>query len=140
MRLLSTAWFKTDGNVITPNESANRLLPLALWLALICVASVAVTALIFRRIPAERATALNTAAAALALLTVAATVLANRWPGWSVPIGAGIAAVVALLLIDPSKPLSLTVAQRWSLALAAAGVCVVLSPVLLNPLADPTRA
>ena len=130
IRVLSTAWFKTGGNVITPNESANRLLPLALWLALICAASVAITALIFRRVPAERAAALNTTAIGLVLLTVAATVLANRWPGWSVPIGAGIAAVVALLLIDPPKPLSLTVAQRWALALAAAGVCVVLSPLV----------
>ena len=130
MRLLSTAWFKTDGSVITPNESANRLLPLALWLALICALSVAVNALIFRRVPAQRAAALNATAIALALLTVAATVLANRWPGWSVPIGAGIAAVIALLLIDPPKPLPLTVSQRWSLALAAAGVCVVLSPLV----------
>ena len=130
MRVLSTAWFKTDGTVITPNESANRLLPLALWLALICAASVAITALIFRRIPAERAAALNATAIALTLLTLAATVLANRWPGWSVPIGGGIAAVLALLLIDAPKPLSLSVAQRWALALVAAGVCVVLSPLV----------
>ena len=130
MRLLSMAWFKADGSVITPNESANRLLPLALWLAIICAVSVVVTVLIFRRVPADRAVALNTTAVALAVLTVAATVLANRWPGWSVPIGAGIAAVIALLLIDPPQPLSLTSTQRWALAVAAGGVCVVLSSLV----------
>ena len=130
MRVLSHAWFMADGIVVTPNESANRLLPLALWVALICAVSMAGTALIFRRSPAERAAALNTAAVALALLAAAATVLANRWPGWSVPIGAGIAAVIALLLIDPPRPVSLTNAQRCSLALAAAGVCGVLSPLI----------
>ncbi len=130
MRLLSMAWFGADGNILTPNESANRLLPLALWLALICAASVAITALIFRRVPAERAAALKTVAIALTLVTVAATVLANRWPGWSVPIGAGIAAVIALLLMAPPRPLSLTRTQQWSLALVAAGVCVVLAPLV----------
>ena len=133
LRVVSAAWFNADGKVITPNESATRLLPLALWLALICTASVAVIALIFRRVPAERAAALRATAIALAVLTVAATVLANRWPGWSVPIGAGIAAVIALLLIDPPMSLtSLTItdAQRWAIALAAAGVCVVLSPLV----------
>lgn len=130
LHLLAVAWFKTDGNVITPNEAANRLLPLALWLALICAASVGLTALIFRRVPADRAAALRTSAIALTLLTVAATVLANRWPGWSVPIGAGIAAVIALLLIDPPRPLTLTSMQRLSLALVAGGICVVLSPLV----------
>ena len=130
LTLLSMAWFGADGNIITPNESANRLLPLALWLALICAASIAITALIFRRVPADRAAALKTCAIALTLLTVAATVLANRWPGWSVPIGAGIAAVIALVLIDPPRTVSLTFAQRVSLALVAAGVCVVLSPLV----------
>ena len=130
MRLLWMAWFGADGNILTPNESANRLLPLALWLALICAASVAITALIFRRVPADRAAALKTAAIALTLLTVAATVLANRWPGWSVPIGAGIAAVIALLLMAPPRPLSLTRTQQRSLALVAAGVCVVLAPLV----------
>lgn len=130
MRLLWMAWFGADGNILAPNESANRLLPLALWLALICAASVAITALIFRHVPADRAAALKTVAIALTLVTVAATVLANRWPGWSVPIGAGIAAVIALLLISPPRPLTLTRTQQWSLALVAAGVCVVLSPLV----------
>ena len=130
LSLLSMAWFGADSNIITPNESANRLLPLALWLALICAASVVITALIFRRVPAERAAALKSSAIALTLLTVVATVLANRWPGWSAPIGAGIAAVVALLLIDPPRTMSLTFTQRMSLALAAAGVCMVLSPLV----------
>ena len=132
MRLLSMAWFSVDGNILTPNESANRLLPLALWLALICAASVAITALIFRSDPADRAAAMKAVAIALTLLALAATVLANRWPGWSVPIGAGIAAVIALLLIAAPRALaltrSLTLMQQGSLALVALGVCVVLSP------------
>ena len=130
LTLLSMAWFGTGSNIIMPDESANRLLPLALWLALICTASVAVTALIFRRVPADRAAALKTSAIALTLLAVAATVFANRWPGWSVSIGAGIAGVIALLLIDPARTVSLTFAQRMALALVAAGVCVVLSPLV----------
>ncbi len=130
LSLLSMAWFGTDSNIITPDESAHRLLPLALWLALICMASVAITALIFRRVPLDRAAALKSSAVALTLLTVAATVLANRWPGWSAPIGAGIAAVLGLLLIDPPRTVALTFFQRMLLALVAAGVCVVLSPLV----------
>ncbi len=130
LSLLATAWFATDSNIITPNESASRLLPLALWLALICAVSVAITAIIFRRVPADRAAALKSSAIALTLLTIVATVLANRWPGWSVPIGSGIAAVLALVLIDPPRTLGLTLAQRLSLALVCAGVCVVLSPLV----------
>ena len=93
-------------------------------------ASVAITALIFRRVPAHRAAALKTSVIALTLLAVAATVLASRWPGWSVPIAAGIAAVIALLLIDTPRAIALTFTQRISLALVAAGVCVVLSPLV----------
>lgn len=130
--LLSMAWFSADSHLITPNESANRLLPLALWLALICAASIAFTALIFRRVPPDRAAALKTCAIALTLLTVTTTLLANSWPGGSLPIAAGIAAVVALLLIDPPRAVSfqLTVARRIALALVAFGICVVLSPLV----------
>ena len=130
LRLLSNAWFKTDGNVITPNEAANRLLPLALWLALISAASVVVMTLIFRRNPPERAAALKATVTALTVLSGAATVLANHWPGWTVPIGAGMAAVIALVLIYPPRPLPLSSIQSLSLALAALGVCVVLSPLV----------
>ena len=69
---------------------------------------------------------------ALALLAVATTVLGNHWPGWSQPIGAGLAAVVALLLIDAPRSASfkLTFAQRIALALVASGVGAVLSPLV----------
>ncbi len=130
LNVLSIAWFGTESNLITLNESAHRVLPLALWLALICVASVAITALIFRRDAANRATALKTSAFALLLVAVVATVLGNRWPGWSMPIGAGVAAVIALLLIDPPRAVPLTFVQRIALALVAAGICVTLSPLV----------
>lgn len=136
--LLSMAWFGSDSNIIVPNESAHRVLPLALWIALICVASVAVIALIFRRIPADRAAALKRSAVALTLLAVAATVLANRWPGWSMPIGAGIAAVVSLLLIDPPRTVALSYVQRMLLAVVALGVCAVLSPLVAAVALVPT--
>lgn len=130
LSLLYMAWFKADGNVVTPKQAANRLLPLALWLALICTASVAVAALIYRRDPAERATALKLTAIALTVLAVSATLLSSRWAGWSVPIGAGVAAVIALLLIDPPRRLPLSVAGRSSIVLLVAGVCTFLSPLV----------
>ena len=131
-RLLATAWFQRDGNVITPSESPNRLLPLALWLALICVSSLLMVALLFRKKTEQRADALRVCAAALALGALLLTVLANRWPGWTVPLGGGIAAALALLLLDRtlSFGLPLTSTQRAALAMLAAGVAVLLAPLI----------
>ena len=130
LALLSAAWFKTDGNVSTPGEAANRVLPLALWFALVCAASVGITALIYRRDPAERAAALTTCAITLAGFALIVTVLASRWPGWTLPIGAGIAAAFALLMIDSPRRLPLSAAQRWTLAIGASIACVVMSPLV----------
>lgn len=129
-RLLATAWFQRDGNIITANESANRLLPLALWIALICATSVAAVALAFRKQPERRAESLRTCGALLAAGAILLTVLANRWPGWTVPLGGGVAAALALLLIDRTLALPLTRSQRASLALLAAGVAVLLAPLV----------
>ena len=131
-RLLATAWFQRDGNVITPSESPNRLLPLALWIALICVSSVLMVALLLRKKTEQRADALRACAGALALGALLLTVLANRWPGWTVPLGGGVAAAVALLLLDRtlSFGLPLTSVQRAALAMLAAGVAVLLAPLI----------
>ena len=131
-RLLATAWFQRDGNVITPNESPNRLLPLALWIALICVSSLLMVALLLRKKTEQRADALRVCAAALALGAVLLTVLANRWPGWTVPIGGGLAAALALLLLDRTLSFGspLTSAQRTALAMLAVGVAVLLAPLI----------
>lgn len=130
LTLLSAAWFKAHGAVINPKGAASRLLPLALWLALICAVSVAVAALVYRRDPTKRAAALKLTAVALTVLALGATVLASRWAGWTVPLGAGVLAVIALLLIDLPLRSPLTTAQRWVLALVAAGGCAVLSPLV----------
>ena len=131
-RLLATAWFQRDGNIITPSESPNRLLPLALWIALICASSFGMLALLYRRRTEQRADALRVCAGALALCVLLLTVLANRWPGWTVPLGGGVAAVLALLLLDRTLTvrLPLTSAQRGALAMLAAGVAVLLAPLV----------
>lgn len=131
-RLLATAWFQRDANVITPNESPDRLLPLALWIALICISSLLMVALLFRKKTERRADALRVCAGALALGALLLTVLANRWPGWTVPLGGGAAAALALLLLDRtlSFSLPLTSAQRAALAMLAAGVSVLLAPLI----------
>jgi tetratricopeptide (TPR) repeat protein len=129
-RLLATAWFQRDGNIVTPNESANRLLPLALWLALICALSLMIVALIFRKNPERRADALRCTALMLAVGSVGLTLLSARWPGWTVPLGAGAAAAAALLLLDRTFALPLSATQRNSLALLCAGIAVVLSPLV----------
>ena len=131
-RLLATAWFQRDGSVITPNESPNRLLPLALWIALICVSSLLMVALLFRKKTEQRADALRGCAGALALGAFFLMVIANRWPGWTVPLGGGAAAALALLLLDRtlSFGLPLSSAQRLALAMLAAGVAVLLAPLV----------
>ncbi len=129
-RLLATAWFQRDGNVITPGESANRLLPLALWLALICTSSLLMVALLFRKRPDQRAEALRVCAGALALGAILLTVLTNRWPGWTVPLGGGIAAALALALIDRTLPVPLTLSQRAAVAMLLAGISVLLAPLV----------
>ena len=131
-RLLAAAWFQRDGNIITPSESPNRLLPLAVWIALICVSSLLAVALLFRKKTEQRADALRVCAGALALGVLLLTVLANRWPGWTVPLGGGVAATLALLLLDRtlSLGLRLTSAQRGALAMLAAGVSVLLTPLI----------
>lgn len=129
-RLLSAAWFERSGNIITPIESASRLLPLALWLALICASSLLAVALVFRRSPEQRAEALRVCAVALAVGTIFLTVLANRWPGWTVPLGGGVAAVLALLLFDRSIAMRFTTSERMAVAMLAAGISVLLSPLV----------
>ena len=129
-RLLATAWFQRDGNILTPAESANRLLPLALWLALICASSLVAVALVFRKNPEQRAEALRMCAATLAVGAILLTVLANRWPGWTVPLGGGVAAALALLLLDRTITLPLTASQRTALALLVAAVSALLTPLV----------
>ena len=133
-RLLATAWFQRDGNIITPSESPNRLLPLALWIALICASSLLMVALVFRRKTESRADALRACAGMLALSAFLLTMLTNRWPGWTVPLGGGVAAALALLLLDRTLmarlPVSLTSSQRAALAMLAAGVSVLLTPMI----------
>lgn len=129
-KLLAAAWFQRDGNIITPNESANRLLPLALWLALICASSLLFVALVYRRKPQQRAEALRGGAGMLAVAAIVLTVVANRWPGWTVPLGGGVAAALALLLVDRTLPLPLNAAQRTAMALLVAGVAVLLAPLV----------
>lgn len=133
MRLLSTAWFSPAGNIITPNESASRLLPLALWLALIAACSLLLVAMLFRKKPEQRAEALQLSVGLLVAASVVLTVLANRWPGWTVPLGAGMAAALALLLLARSvalPQLPLTAAQRTALAALALGVAWMLAPLV----------
>ena len=133
-RLLATAWFQRDGNMITPSESPNRLLPLALWIALICASSLLMVALVFRKKTESRADALRACAGMLALSAFLLTMLTNRWPGWTVPLGGGVAAALALLLLDRTLmarlPVSLTSTQRAALAMLAAGVSVLLTPMI----------
>ena len=133
-RLLATAWFQRDGNIITPSESPNRLLPLALWIALICASSLLMVALVFRKKTESRAEALRACAGLLALSAFLLTMLTNRWPGWTVPIGGGVATALTLLLLDRTLmarlPVSLTSSQRAALAMLAAGVSVLLTPMI----------
>jgi len=129
-RLLASAWFDRGGNIITPAESAYRLLPLALWLALICASSVLAVALLFRRKPEQRAEALRVCATVLAVAAILLTVLANRWPGWTVPLAGGTAAAFALLLLDRTVALPLSASQRTALAMLMAGVSVLLTPLV----------
>ncbi len=133
MRLLSMAWFTHGGNIIAPKESANRLLPLALWLALIAASSVLMVAMLFKKQPEKRAEALRLSAGLLIATTVVLTVLANRWPGWTVPLGAGVAAALALLLLVRSvalPQLALTASQRTALAALSLGVSWLLAPLV----------
>ena len=130
VRLLSAAWFQRDGNVLTPIESANRLLPLALWLALICATSLLAVALLFRKKPEPRAEALRVCASVLAVAAIVLTVLVNRWPGWTVPLGGGMAAALALLLLDRSLALPVRRSERVAIAMAAAGISVLLTPLV----------
>ena len=136
-RLLAAAWFQRDGNVLTPVESANRLLPLALWLALICASSLLAVALLFRNKPEKRAEALRVCASVLAVGAILLTVLASRWPGWTVPLGGGIAAALALLLLDRSLSLPLKTSERITVAMMVAGVSVLLTPLVAAVAAVP---
>lgn len=129
-KLLSVAWFQRDGNLLTPIESANRLLPLALWLALICASSLLSVALLFRKSPEQRAEALRVCAGALAVGAILLTVLANRWPGWTVPVGGGIAAALALLLLDRTIVLPMRTSERVAIAMMVAGISVLLTPLV----------
>ena len=159
-RLMANAWFSSSNTVSTPPESANRLLPLALWLALICVASLGLTALVstwaLRGDMQGRAHALRTCAIVLLVLCAAATVFYARFPVWTAPVAAGLCAMVVLWLIDP--PFSLlprkaaleptpndvtadqrnTSSKRWALTVAAplalAAVCAWLSPMVAGVL------
>lgn len=109
LRLMSNAWFSTANDVITPPESANRILPLALWLALVAVTSVAMTALVvsfaMRGDPARRAAALRACSLGLFAFCAAATVFYARFPGLTAQLVAGLLAALALWLIDPPFPL-----------------------------------
>ena len=129
-RLLVAAWFQRDGKLITPLESANRLLPLALWLALIGATSLFAVALLFRKKPEQRAEALRVCASTLAVGTILLTVLTNRWPGWTVPLGGGVAAALALLLLDRTITLPLSALQRVAIAVMVAGISVLLTPLV----------
>ena len=129
-RLLAAAWFQRDANIVTPAESANRLLPLALWLSLICATSLLAVALLFRKKPEQRADALRICATALAVGAILLTVHSNLWPGWTVPLGGGVAAALALLLLDRTITLALTRSQRVAIAMAAAGISVLLTPLV----------
>lgn len=129
-RLLATAWFQRDGSILTPTESANRLLPLVLWLALICGSSLFAVALLFRKNPERRAEALRICATTLAFGVILLTLHTSRWPGWTVPLGGGVAAALALLLLDRTIALPLTMSQRTALALFMAAVTVLLTPLV----------
>jgi hypothetical protein len=132
LRLLSAAWFG-GSNIITPNEAVGRLLPLALWLALIAAGSLLLVALVFRKQPVKRAEALRLTLIWVAAITVLLTLFTSIWPGWTAPLGAGVAAALALVLVDRSITLSswpVSAAQRAGLAALAAGVAWVLAPLV----------
>lgn len=129
-RLVATAWFKSDGNIVTPKESPNRLLPLALWLALISAVSLLAVALFFRKNPEQRAEALRTCASVLALAAGLLTLLTHLWPGWTVPLGGGVAAALALLLVDRTFALPLSNPQRMAMAALMAGIATLLTPLV----------
>ena len=159
IRLMANAWFSKSNSVLTPPESANRLLPLALWLALICVASLALTTLVTtlakRGDTNARAHALRTCAISLFALCAAATVFYARFPVWTAPVAAGLCAMAALWLIDPpfsllpsgasptatgtasgpskssSQRLALTVAAPLALTAACAWLSPMVAAVLL---------
>lgn len=128
MRLLAQSWFEHDVNVVKPAESANRVLPLALWFVLICALSVAILVLAYRRIPAQRAAALQAAIALLGVLAIVLTILGRQWPGGPETLIAAIAAIAALWLIEPLPRLPLTRSKRWLIVAALAALCVAASP------------
>ncbi len=129
-RLLGDAWFASGSTVATPDESANRLLPLAFWLALICISSVAVVALIYRKRPESRAAALRVCSGVLAVAVLILTLLSNRWPGWTVSLGGGLAAALALVLLDRAITLPLSSWPRLMLAAVAAVIAAGLAPLV----------
>ncbi len=146
-RLMWNAWFSERNLVITPTESANRLLPLAIWLTLVCIASVALTGAVLRRDPARCAVALRTCGLLLLALCTAATCFYSGWAGWTPPLTAGLSAALALIFIERpfSLPLQLVSAanvqmlsvnarQRAALSLGVAlalfAVCVWLAPMV----------
>ncbi len=145
MRLIANAWFSKSNNVITPPDAANRILPLALWLALIAVVSIAATALVtslaMKRDPARRAAALRACGWGLLVLCVAATVVYARFPGWTGALAAGLSAALALWLIDPpfALPFGLGMQREKSTStfavtigapLLLAAICAWLSPMV----------
>jgi len=129
-RLMAAAWFQRDGSILTPTESAHRLLPLALWLVLVCVSSLLLSALPFRKNPQRRADALRICAMALAVGAVLVTVLANRWPGWTLPLAGGVAAALALLLLDRTVLLKLSRWSRIAITVLLAGLAAWMSPLV----------
>ena len=130
VRLLNAAWFASSGSVLRPEESANRLLPMALWLTLICIVSLVAVALMYRKKPEQRAASLRACAIALTITATVLTLLANRWPGWTVPLGAGVAAAIALMLVDRTIKLPLTAMLRAFVAVLLVAIAAWLAPLV----------
>lgn len=112
VQLLGAAWFGSERNYATLDDTVVRVLPLAIWLAFIAVTSTLLlwgAARLAGMAPAGRAAALRALAGIVALLCVVLTLAGNHWPGLAAPIWAGLLLALALILLAPPT--------RWLAAL-----------------------
>lgn len=115
VQLLGAAWFGSERNYATLDDTVVRVLPLAIWLAFIAVVSALLLwggARLAGTAPAGRAAALRALAGIVALVCVVLTLAGNHWPGLAAPIWAGLLLALALILLAPPA--------RWLAALPAA--------------------